>query len=214
MDPRFTSSPRTGRQATPLLGLLMSLGLAACSTSAPPAPTGTTPLAGSPTVQPSTGATASTNVTPLPTTAGTASPAATATPVSDLPDPCVLVTKDEAETAVGTSLEGSSDLFSRPDGTTGRSCYYDAPTGPGSLGLNIWKTTPAQFALYKQEQMQFGDIHDIPGIGDEAYRSGWIQLVVLKDDLALEYGIEMVDYDPDTAQENLRTLATTSIGRL
>jgi hypothetical protein len=107
-----------------------------------------------------------------------------------------------------------SELFSRPDDTTGRSCYYDAASGPGQLNLNIWQATPEQAALYRQEQMMFGDIEDVAGVGDSAYRVGWPGLVVHQDGYVLEYGIEMVDYHPDTAQENLRTLALASIGRL
>jgi Protein of unknown function (DUF3558) len=204
MDAQLTSAPRPNRLAL-TTGLAVLLLLAACgSTSAPTGSPPATPLGG----------TASPNATLTPAATGT--PAATATPaLASIPDPCVLVTKDEASAAVGTALnDPSNDLFSRPDGTTGRTCYYTAPSGPGSLSFNIWRATPAQAALYKEEQKQFGDVHDIAGLGDAAYRVGWIELVVLKGDYLLEYGIEMADYDPDTAQANLKTLATTSISRL
>ena len=218
MDAKVTSAARPDRLVALCIGLPLILLLAACGSAG--APTGSspaTPPPGTPTTQPSTAGTATPNVTPAATgtPAATQTPAATATSAeASIPDPCVLVTKEEAESAVGTSLTSSSDLFSRPDGTTGRTCYFDAASGPGSLSFNIWQTTADQFALYKQEQTQFGDVHDIPGLGDAAYRVGWISMVVMQDDYALEYGIEMVDYDPDTAQENLKTLATTTIGRL
>jgi len=211
MDAKLISAPRPNG-LTLLTGLAVLLLLAACgSTAAPTGSTPATPLGATPTLQPSAGGTTSPNVTP----AATGTPAATATSaVGSIPDPCVLITKEEAETAVGTSLTSSSDLFSKPDGTSGRTCYFDAPSGPGGLNFDIWKTTPAQFALYKQEQMQFGDVNDIAGVGDAAYRVGWTSLVVQQGDYALEVGIEMVDYDPDTAQENLKNLVTTAIGRL
>jgi hypothetical protein len=150
---------------------------------------------------------------PAPTAAVTIAP--TATSVAELPDPCVLVTRDEAEAAVGTALaDGLSELFSRPDGTTGRTCYYDAESGAGSLNVHIWIATPQQAAFYKEEQRMFGDVEDVAGVGDSAYRVGWPSLVVHQDDYVLEYGMEMPDYDPDIAQTNLRTLALTSISRL
>ena len=211
------AAPRPGLLTTLFVGLPASLLIAACSsTSAPTASTTATQGAASPTIQPSAARTASPNVTPVPTAAITATPAATPTSAEgSLPDPCVLVTNDEAEAAVGSALtDGSSDLFSRPDGTTGRSCYWDATSGPGTLNFDIWNATPEQAAAYKEEQKQFGDVHDIAGLGDSAYRVGFTSLIVMKNNLVLEYGIEMADYDPDTAQANLMTLATTALSRL
>ena len=212
MDAQLTFAPRPNRLVTLFIGLPASVLLAACSA---------TPQSATPSVRPSAVGTSSPNATPVLTPAATGTAAATGTPAAtatsatgSIPDPCVLITKDEAETAVGASLTNSSDLFSRPDGTSGRTCYFDAPSGPGGLNFDIWKTTPAQFALYKQEQMQFGDVEDVAGVGDAAYRVGWTSLVVMDGDYALEVGIEMVDYDPDTAQENLKTLVTTAIDRL
>jgi hypothetical protein len=127
----------------------------------------------------------------------------------------VLVTKSEAEAAVGTGLaDGLSELFSRPDGTSGRSCHYEAGSGPGQLDVHIWVATPEQAAFYKEEQRMFGDVEDVAGVGDSAYRVGWPSLVVHQDDYVLEFGMEMADYDPDIAQANLKTLALTSISRL
>ena len=51
-------------------------------------------------------------------------------------------------------------------------------------------------------------------MGDAAYRNGWIGLTVQKGDYSLVFGIEMLKYDPDTAQANLKTLANTGMGRL
>lgn len=204
MDAWLTSTRRPNRLVAPLAGLPVLLLLAACGSTA--APTASPDPSQSPTV----------------TVAATGSPAATATagatatsPFASIPDPCVLVTKAEAEAAVGAALnDGLSELFSRPDDTSGRSCFYDAASGPGRLNLNVWQATAEQFASYKEEEKQFGDIHDIGGLGDAAFRTGWIGLVVLKDGYVLDYGIEMVDYDPEIAQQRLQALAATSIGRL
>ena len=189
------------RALSPLLfGALIAAAATACNPAAPtvaPSPTQAT--------------------TPAPTSAATTTPDATlaATPTSEaaLPDPCVLVTKEEAAAATGATLaDGLSELFSRPDGTSGRSCYYDG--SDGQLNLNIWQATPEQAAAYKEEQRMYGDVEDVAGVGDSAYRVGWTSLIVQQDNYVLEYGIEMADYDPDTAQANLRTLALTSISRL
>lgn len=201
-------SARQPLLASLLIGLLIPGVLAACSpAAAPTAPPSPSQAIPTPTIQ-SPAATATPNVTPTLTPAPTPVEAV-------LPDPCVLVTKDEAAAAVGNALaDGSSELFSRTDGTTGRNCYYDAVSGPGVLNVNIWRATPEQAALYKQEKMMFGDVEDVAGVGDSAYRVGWNELVVQQGEYVLEYGIEMVNYHPDTAQANLRTLALTSISRL
>jgi hypothetical protein len=142
-------------------------------------------------------------------TGGAADPAAT------LPDPCTLVTKDEASAAMGgIAAEGSSDLISRPGMPTGRSCSYRATSGPGAVQLTIWSVSDELAAAYKEQARGFGDVNDIAGVGDSAYRVGWPQLVVRKDDYLLDLAVELVKYHPDTAQAALKTMATTSIGRL
>lgn len=216
MDAQLISAPRPSRLVTLLISVPASVLLAACSASNAPTLSPAATTQGSPTIRPSAAGTASPISTPVPTAAVTATPAATGTSAEgSLPDPCVLVNQGEAQAAVGTTLSpGSNDLFSRPDGTEGRSCYYDAPTGSGGLTFNIWNATAEQAAAYKEEQKQFGDVHDIAGLGDSAYRVGFTSLIVMKDDFVLEYGIEMAHYDPDTAQQNLMTLATTSLSRL
>ena len=95
-----------------------------------------------------------------------------------------------------------------------RTCFYEPASGPGGLNIHIWKATAEQFAFYREGQKMFGDVNEIAGLGDAAYRNGWTQLVVLADGYVLEYGIEMVDYDPDIAQQRLQALAATGISRL
>lgn len=129
------------------------------------------------------------------------------------PDSCVLVTKDDATAALDTpAKDGLSERVSEPGMPTGRSCLYDAASGRGRLNITNWTGDAALFDTYKG--LLQGEVADVAGVGDKAIRNGWTGLIVLKGNHLLQFGIELAKYDPDIAQEKLKTLATISIGRL
>jgi hypothetical protein len=97
---------------------------------------------------------------------------------------------------------------------TGRSCSYRAVSGPGAVQLTIWRVGNDLAATYKEQQRGFGDVHDVAGVGDSAFRVGWPELVVRRGEYLLAFAVELVKYHPDTAQAALKTMGTTSIGRL
>lgn len=136
--------------------------------------------------------------------------------VESIPDPCTLVTKEEATAAVGAPVsDGQDDLISQPGMPTGRSCSFRAVTGgDGQLTITIWPVSDGLFETYRDYQKGFGDVEEVPGVGDAAFRVGWTGLDVLEGGYLLEFGIGLVKYDPGVAIENLTALAKSSTGRL
>lgn len=190
---------RAGRSSVVAGAALLIATLGACSSGAPG---GTGPGSSSTTSSSSSGATSSGG------TGGGSSATA-------LPDPCALITRDEAAAAVGGAMaEGRSDLVSSPGMPDGRSCSFRAASGPGALEVTIWRVSADRATTFREQKRGFGDIQDVAGIGDSAYRVGYNELVVRKGDYLLGYGIELVKYHPDAAQAGLKSAATATLARL
>lgn len=89
---------------------------------------------------------------------------AKAAPADEGPDPCALVTRDRAATALKSPVaEGAR---------SGRVCKWLAEDGPGSVVVEI---TPKKGSeVYDHELGLLGSDATLSGIGDRAFRSGMI----------------------------------------
>ena len=125
----------------------------------------------------------------------------------------MLVTKDDATTAIDTpAKDGLSDRVNEPGMPTGGRAGTRPPAARGLLSITNWTGDAALFETYNASLQ--GEVTDVASVGDKAVRNGWTSLVVLKGNHILEFAVELAKYDPDIAQEKLKKLATTSIGRL
>ncbi|MDQ6878449.1 MAG: DUF3558 domain-containing protein [Candidatus Dormibacteraeota bacterium] len=88
---------------------------------------------------------------------------ATPTPTSPLPDPCKVVTLDEAQLLAGTSLDPGVDGM-----PTFPVCTYSSPPTSTTAQVVVYLGDKAKQIL--DVDRQFGNVlTPLPGIGDEAY---------------------------------------------
>ena len=80
-----------------------------------------------------------------------------------LPDPCSLITKDEAATAMGASVQDGVSS----DGTDGRSCVFSASVG--SVAVLVYSDVDFD-AIYASNKTVYGEkFSDVSGAGDKAF---------------------------------------------
>jgi hypothetical protein len=101
--------------------------------------------------------------TPAGNGGGNSSSAGTGGGSTDLPDPCDLVTKDEAATAMGKPVQDGVSA----NGKDGKSCVFSAPVG--SVTLLVF--SDADFdTIYATNKTVYGaKFSDVSGAGDKAF---------------------------------------------
>jgi hypothetical protein len=138
----------------------------------------------------------------------TSSTPATATAAKGELDPCALVTKAEADQALGA--DATADRPSEANIGAGLlTCRYTAPRAQGVAVMTVMVRTGSSEAEAKsgfQGVCAVGETESVPGLGDEAF---WLinQLYVLKGARTLTI---TGDFDKVTAQE----LAKKGLDRL
>jgi hypothetical protein len=140
--------------------------------------------------------------------AQTASKAATT-----VPDPCSLVTKQEAAMAVGEPVgDGKSTIVDTKgnQGLQGGGSYaFEAPSTTHYLKVNLYRYPPAIAAAFKNRCAQK---ETVPGVGDVAcwYNANHQELQLLKGTTSLSIQISR----RGDAAEALKTVARAAASRL
>lgn len=143
---------------------LIAVVVLGCGSGAP-VPSGSGGTGGeTPTLGASVLASPTAGPTSAPTTQGTASP----------PDPCTLITKDEAGAAVTKPVsDGVHELVGTPDLGEGRTCTFRvAGGGDGSATVMTFPSPGDLYEAYRLQQSQFGAVKDLAGVGDKAFTVG------------------------------------------
>jgi hypothetical protein len=144
------------------------------------------------------------------------------TPVVALPDPCQLITREDALQVFGkvaiesgsAPVENARDCSYRE--TSGASGANDPALGcPLGLGVQVWADSARDLA--KNEK--------ISGLGDEAYwvsKTGTPSLWARRGEIRISVGLaydpmcdgETIDYLAEKARETVQAQAATSLSRL
>ena len=173
------------------LGLAASLLVAACSGAA------ATPVA-TPTP------------TPVPTVAATDTPAATNSPVATeaaLPDPCSLLTQDEADQLAGVQLGAPL-----PEGTPPTNCVWPTPTTGSVAQVEVGVGDGAKKFLDIDKGTLGHAFTQVSGLGDEAWQES-DTVFVRTGTLWFSLHLVKLDSAPDD-QANMVTLAHTILSRI
>jgi hypothetical protein len=132
-------------------------------------------------------------------------------PASDLPDPCVLLSADEAAAVVGEPVESTGAVPQL--GTEGLECTYAAVSG-SSLAIQLTAGREAYDIEREQGTGGFsdaGDTQDISGLGEDAYVGigsyGPVKISWFQDDLALTVQISDVGATEPRSVEEFEDLA-------
>ena len=180
-----------GRSAALAVGLVASFALAACSgagaTSAPP------------TQSPTPGETAVTEAA-----TGTETPLQTMTA---LPDPCTLLTQDEADTLAGVKLGPPM-----PQGVPPTNCVWPTPTTGSVAQVEVGVGDGAKKFLDIDKDTLGHTFTQVSGLGDEAWQESDTIFVRTG---AVWFSLHLVKLDSDpNDQSNTAALAKTILGRI
>ena len=153
-------------------------------------------------------------------------PAATAAQSVTTDKACELLTKAEAQTALGSPIEDVNDESApTPIGTMLRSsCYYESEDG-GSVTLTLSRYDDAQNAATKFDALKrmYGAAREVPNLGDAAFaeretlviKQGNVHLLIKLDP---EGANKIVNYSDTKAMDALlaveRQIASRALGRL
>jgi hypothetical protein len=180
------------RSAVLALGLIASLVLAGCSGA------GATPVP--PTPAPTAVATATATDAPTPTDVPTDTPAV-------LPDPCTLVTQDEADKLAGVKLGAPM-----PQGVPPTNCVWPTPTTGSVAQVEVGLGDGAKKFLDIDKDTLRHAFTQVPGIGDEAWQES-DTIFVRTGTLWFSLHLVKLDSAPDD-QANTAALAKTIVGRI
>jgi hypothetical protein len=180
------------RSALLALGLIASLVLTGCSGA------GATPVP----------------PTPVPTAVATATatdaPTATDTPTDTaaaLPDPCTLVTQDEADKLAGVKLGAAL-----PSGVPPTNCVWPTPTTGSVAQVEVGVGDGAKKFLDIDKDTLGHAFTQVSGLGDEAWQES-DTIFVRTGTLWFSLHLVKLDGAPDD-QANMAALAKTILGRI
>ena len=128
-------------------------------------------------------------------------------------DPCSLVTKQEAATAVGESVSDGKSTVVDTKGSAGLqaggSCAFDAPSSAHYLKVNMYKYPPTIAAAFRSRCAQK---ETVAGIGEVAcwYNASHQELQLLKGTISLSIQLSR----RGDAAEALKTVAKLAVSRL
>ena len=180
------------RSAVLALGLIAGLVLAGCSGA------GATPVP--PTPAPTAVATATATDAPTPTDVPTDTPAV-------LPDPCTLVTQDEADKLAGVKLGAPM-----PQGVPPTNCVWPTPTTGSVAQVEVGLGDGAKKFLDIDKDTLGHAFTQVSGIGDEAWQES-DTIFVRTGTLWFSLHLVKLDSAPDD-QANTAALAKTIVGRI
>jgi hypothetical protein len=175
------------------VGLVVSVALAACSSAA------ATP-----------GPTPSPTPTPVATPAPTDTLAATDTPApteAALPDPCTLLTQDEADTLAGEKLGAPL-----PEGNPPTNCVWPTPLTGSVAQVEVGVGDGAKKYLDIDKDTLGHAFTQVSGLGDEAWQES-DTVFVRTGTLWFSLHLVKLDAAPDD-QANMVSLAKTILGRI
>lgn len=149
---------------------------------------------------------ATTTTTVPAATAPTTTVAPTTTEVAGLPDPCELVTLEEAEALVGAELgEGRSS-----DHGTAASCTYTGPPTASAAQVEIYIGDGAQ-QIFETDSRLATELTEVDGVGDEAWEKSKHLYVRTG---STWFVLRLVRIDNDTYSEPLQAAAQVVLDRL
>ena len=123
------------------------------------------------------------------------------------PEPCGLVTPDQAAVALGQPVEEGVDL---PSGLPGqKTCGYNAIDSAETVTISVM---PGTAELWSQFKAASPDAEQVPSLGDEAFRDAGL-LQVRKGDLILSVMITGRGDGPNLTAP-LTSLATVALNQL
>jgi hypothetical protein len=187
-------SPRPTIYATAALALSLSLSLSACGGDSTPPP-----------------------LAPVATDSAAAPATATATGdaqgfvVPGVPDPCGLVSADQV--AQIAHLPDGSKSGAIASNSGGRSCAYNAGH-PDMVTVSLTGVTKAGFDAFRAT-IPSGTITDLPGLGQEAYRSSQTPGVVDVYKNGFDLNIAVIHADSyASASTDAKALAQQAVAKL
>ena len=126
-----------------------------------------------------------------------------------VPDPCTLVTQQEATTALGVATDATA--IPAGGGLPGqRSCGYADSASAKLVQVAVWPADAAAFTALKGQAG--GTAQDVSGLGDAAFLAAGT-LYVHKGSLAVSVFAQGLGTDA-AAKPVLTSLATAAVGRL
>ena len=144
-----------------------------------------------------------------PTGATGASGATTSAAASSAPDPCQLLTQDEASTLAGIPL--AAGVSAGPDGAKTLCQYTSDPNGPtGQVGIFVGDG--AEKSLQIDRDVLSHTFTTVPGIGDEAYLEDF-NIFFRKGANWAQINLVLLN-DPSLSAEPLKTAAGLMASRL
>jgi hypothetical protein len=183
------------RLAGLVLGLAASVALAACSGAAAT----TAPPTASPTQAP----------TPIETALADAATATEVAVVTDapLPDPCSLLTQDEADGLAGLALGAPM-----PEGAPPTNCVWPTPTTGSVAQVEVQLGDGAKKFLDIDKDTLGHTFNQVPGLGDEAWQESDTVFVRTG---TLWFALHLVKLDSaPNDQSNTVALARVILGRI
>jgi len=165
---------------------------------------------GTPTGAATAGATGPANApTNVPTPAPSAGTAA-------LPDPCILITLEEASAAVLAQVSaGLHELVSEPLLGSGRTCRFRNAGGrDGEATTYTWPSPGDQYETWKLQQSQFGRVKELAGVGDKAFTVGNGECNVVKGAILLQVLLHPADGFKTDPEPRTIVLCQQAVARL
>jgi hypothetical protein len=139
--------------------------------------------------------------------AGSPAPGASGGQAAKLPDPCVLITKDDVKTVIG---EPDSTAIAPGTQPGQRSCGYANTTASKLVTVAVFPTDQAGFDKLKSNAGT--TITNVPGVGDAAFTAA-SAIYVRKGSVAVSVFVSGVT--PDSAvTAALSSLVKTALGRM
>lgn len=193
------SAPRPAATAAlaTAVGLLTALGATACGGSS-----GVTSAGGTSPTSAGSAASASASSSASSVSAGLAVPG--------IPDPCALLSASQIITVAHLPSDSRSGAVASPTG--GRSCAYD-PGHPSQVTVSLTPVSKAGFDAFRQSAQ--GTITDLPGIGQEAYKSSQTPGVVDVYKNGFDLNVYVIHADTvDSASADAKALALLLAAKL
>jgi hypothetical protein len=184
------------------VGLLTALGVAGCG--------GSSGAAGASGPSPSSAASVDPSAAASAAAASTAATVAAGLAVPGIPDACALLSADQIITVAHLPSDSRSGAVASPTG--GRSCAYD-PGHPSQVTISLTPVSKAGFDAFRQSAQ--GTITDLPGIGQEAYKSSQTPGVVDVFKNGFDLNVYVIHADTaDSASADAKALAQLLAAKL
>jgi hypothetical protein len=119
-------------------------------------------------------------------------------------DPCLLVTKAEAEAIIGAGTAQRTRTIDRGRGRTTKTCSYDTAS---YVGVSVSVTNRADMVMFTTRRTMSGErVRVVPGIGDAAFGTA--------DEISVLSGTTFFSIVAPGGADALRKLAQRALGRI